>query len=121
MPANSFTTREWFDYESDDTETYAVLLPAWLGKDAKLGFTEWTTTNKPLPQGMKMRYAIIGHPTDGRTRKVPCGTTACDMFTNAGETILIKERNDVTGTSWVKKSKKPEMPAREATNLHSYA
>lgn len=120
MPADSFTTREWFNYTSDDTNVYAVLLAAWQGKDAKLGFSEWTATNPVMPKGMEMRKALVNHPSDGRSRYVPCGTVACDMWVNAGEGILVKERNDVTGTSWTKSGKTAEHPKKEPRNIHSY-
>jgi hypothetical protein len=120
MVANAMTTKDWFNYTSDDSNVYAVLLPAWQGKEAKLDFTEWTATNPVMPRGMKMRRALVNHPTDGRSRYLPCGTITADMWANAGEAVLIKERNDVTGTNWVKSGTTAEHTKKTPRDIHAY-
>lgn len=120
-PANAFTTRDWYVYTDDNAAAKAVLIPGWQGEEAKLGFTAASGSEAVLDDHRRMRTVLVAHPTDGRKRYLPCGTTGSAAYGTPGTTILIKERGDAVGTSWSVVSMHPEKPPRVARDIHAYA
>lgn len=82
-------------YTADDGNQYRVNVVNYITTQldgtsaAKIGGQQATTDVLPMPASMKMRTALVFDAVSGTSRRVPCMTVTCDLWTNKDATVQL--------------------------------
>jgi hypothetical protein len=91
--------RVWKLYQDDSSNTYNVLIPAWLfalaGANA-MGFGAYDATKPRLPLQIKKRYITLTSTTTNRHRRLHAGSTGSAGWTTLGTNFTLPNIDGTT-------------------------
>lgn len=107
-------SRAWYNYESDNGESYAVELDEDTGGNTALGFTPYSdqAPSTTLPAGYRMRYVNAAQTTgDGAgfvSRQFPVGDPDAAIYTGTVSVLTVNEITYAVSSSRGEKQRRPK-------------